>query len=95
MQAHLRKTIKHIGLLSLCHMGIDFLCAFSLYHTFKDSYETFLLYNFCAFALQMPLGLILDKWCISKGKEILPGKIFVFLGIICTIVGSYLSYIIL
>ena len=95
MKTHLNKTIKHIGLLSLCHMAVDFLCAFSLYHTFKESYNAFLIYNFCAFALQMPLGLLLDKWCLYTKKEILPGKIFVLAGIICTIVGSYISYIIL
>ena len=82
-------------LLSLCHMGIDFLCAFSLYHSFSDRYEAFLLYNFCAFALQMPLGIIIDMWSVRSRKTIRPGMMFMFSGIILTIIGSFVSNIIL
>ena len=81
-------------LLSLCHLGIDFLCAFSLYHSFSERYEAFLLYNFCAFALQMPLGMIIDMWSERSKKTIRPGMTFVIMGIILTIAGSYLSNII-
>ncbi|MBQ2079601.1 MAG: hypothetical protein II459_08270, partial [Erysipelotrichaceae bacterium] len=53
-------AIKQIIVLSLAHMGIDFLCAFSLYRSFANIANVFLLYNFCAFALQLPIGLIVD-----------------------------------
>ena len=90
-----KKAIYRIGLLSLIHAGIDFLCAFSLYHSFVNEYETFLLYNFCAFALQMPFGILIDILSKNTNKTILPGKIFTLLGIVLTILGSYISYIIL
>ena len=87
-------AIKQIFVLSLAHMGIDFLCAFSLYRSFADIADVFLLYNFCAFALQLPIGLIVDL-CNEKRKE--KNKIAVLttiLGIGLTILGSYLSPII-
>lgn len=90
-----RQAIQRIGLLSLCHMGIDFLCAFSLYHHFSDRYETFLLYNYCAFALQLPLGILIDIWSQRKDKALLPGIVFTGIGILLTVLGSYVSHIIL
>lgn len=52
------------ALYALGHFCIDFGCAFLMFHCVRDS-ETWvtaaLLYNFCAFALQMPLGLIADS----------------------------------
>ena len=46
------------------HFCVDFVCAFLMFHCVRDS-ETWvtaaLLYNFCAFALQMPLGLVADS----------------------------------
>ena len=82
-------------LLSMCHMGIDFLCAFSLYHSFADRYEAFLLYNFCAFALQMPMGILIDMWSDRSKKAIRPGMVFMLSGIVLTIIGSFISNIIL
>ncbi|MBQ6559603.1 MAG: hypothetical protein IJL85_02110 [Erysipelotrichaceae bacterium] len=76
-------------------MGIDFLCAFSLYRCFTDRYEAFLLYNFCAFALQMPLGILLDFWSDRMKKNYLPGLLFTILGIVLTVAGSFLSPVIL
>ena len=81
--------------LSLCHMGIDFLCAFSLYRLFADRYEAFLLYNFCAFALQMPLGIAIDIISSRSNKSIMPGMSFMIGGVIFTIIGSFVSNIIL
>lgn len=52
------------ALYALGHFLVDFACAFLMFHCVRDS-ETWvtaaLLYNFCAFALQMPLGLIADS----------------------------------
>ena len=89
------KAIQRITLLSICHMGIDFLCAFSLYHSFVRHFEAFLLYNFCAFALQMPLGIMIDTWSKKSRKTLLPGTVFTIAGIILTIVGSFISPIVL
>jgi hypothetical protein len=47
------------------HFVVDFACAFLLYRVVQDSvlwYLCMLIYNFCAFALQMPIGLLADKW---------------------------------
>ena len=81
--------------LSLCHMGIDLLCAFSLYRLFAERYEAFMLYSFCAFALQMPLGVLIDRWSLESGKTLRPGLVFVCAGIVLTVVGSFVSNIIL
>lgn len=52
------------ALYALGHFCVDFACAFLMFRCVRDS-ETWvtaaLLYNFCAFALQMPLGLIADS----------------------------------
>lgn len=89
------KNYRTTFLLSLCHMGIDFLCAFSLYRLFVERYEAFMLYSFCAFALQMPMGVLIDKWSLESGKALRPGLFFVWAGIIVTIFGSFVSNIIL
>lgn len=50
---------------SLAHAAVDFSCAFLVYRTMGDVPELglcILLYNFCAFALQMPFGLLADGW---------------------------------
>ena len=52
------------ALYAIGHFCIDLACAFFMFHCVRDS-ETWvtaaLLYNFCAFALQMPLGLMADR----------------------------------
>lgn len=50
---------------SLAHAVVDFSCAFLVYRTMlaaPDLGLCLLLYNFCAFALQMPFGLLADGW---------------------------------
>lgn len=48
---------------SLAHFFVDMCCAFMMMRFVRGGYgESFLLYNFCAFALQMPIGIILDKF---------------------------------
>lgn len=47
---------------SCAHFLVDMCCAFLMMRFVRGGYgESFLLYNFCAFALQMPIGIILDK----------------------------------
>ncbi len=53
-----------LALYSLGHFLVDMTCAYVLFSLSPSEYEgvlTFLLYNFCAFALQMPLGLLADR----------------------------------
>ncbi len=57
----------HIKMLSAycsAHFIVDFCCALFMFTLLKDGSAwlyAMLIYNFCAFALQMPLGLIADK----------------------------------
>jgi MFS transporter, FSR family, fosmidomycin resistance protein len=47
------------------HFAVDFACAFLLYQIIYGTehwYPCLLYYNFCAFALQMPFGLLADRW---------------------------------
>lgn len=56
---------------SVLHMLVDGVCAFAMFGQYvsdKNGYWNILIYNFCAFALQMPLGLILD----GRGKKNTP-----------------------
>ena len=54
--------------LSLCcaaHFLVDFACAFLLFRALRGEpqwTELLIGYNFCAFAVQMPLGLLADRW---------------------------------
>ena len=53
-----------VAVYSLTHFLVDFACAFFMFRNILGTPNAqlgFLLYNFCAFALQMPLGLIADK----------------------------------
>ncbi|MBQ5333464.1 MAG: hypothetical protein J6K92_09440 [Oscillospiraceae bacterium] len=48
---------------SIAHFFVDMSCAFlMLRYAYAGSGENILLYNFCAFALQMPIGIILDRF---------------------------------
>lgn len=42
------------------HFLVDMLCAWAMFGRFRGSAARILIYNFCAFALQMPLGTWLD-----------------------------------
>lgn len=47
------------------HFLVDFACAFLLFRALRGEVrwaELLLLYNFCAFAVQMPLGVLADRW---------------------------------
>jgi len=63
---------KMTVLYSLLHMLIDGVCAIAMFGWFclgEQGYLNILLYNFCAFALQMPLGVILDLLNVGKLTE--------------------------
>ena len=53
-----------LGIYSLAHLWVDLSCALLLFRTLfgeSDWMLCVLLYNFCAFALQMPLGAVADR----------------------------------
>ena len=63
MEIILKKQSAKLLVYSFAHFWIDFACAcliFSAINT-KDWLFCLLIYNFCAFALQMPFGLLADR----------------------------------
>ena len=74
-------------LYSCLHFLVDFLCAFGMYRFFTgdaDAPLSFLIYNFCAFALQMPLGAAMD--CFAENKPRAP-VLCASLGVVLTFLG--------
>lgn len=73
------------GLTAVCaagHFFIDFLCAWALFRWCRLSpawAEAMLFYNFCAFALQMPLGILADRLRQDRSFMVL-GSLLVGLG---------------
>ncbi|MCL2179115.1 MAG: hypothetical protein FWC28_03345 [Proteobacteria bacterium] len=62
-----------ISAYSFAHFLVDFACAFLVFRNIlqaPDKHFCVLLYNFCAFAMQMPLGILADKWNRNAGLAI-------------------------
>ena len=58
------KQWRMVSVYSGTHFLVDFACAFLMFRSIaktSDWYLYVLLYNFCAFAMQMPLGIAADK----------------------------------
>ena len=72
-------------------MGVDFVCAFSLYHSFGKFPQVFLLYNFCAFALQLPIGMIADLLSQRYEDRNIAATLITMAGIFLTCIGAFLS----
>ena len=94
-----RREIRRITIVSVMHCMIDFLCAFAVFGTFRyryDPYRVYLYYSFFAFAVQMPLGIILDR-IIGEGKHAkdLPPFWFTTAGIVLTLLGIFTNPVIL
>jgi len=71
-----------VGIYSASHFIVDFACAFLMIRYIagtQDAWLCFLLYNFCAFAMQMPIGILADK----TNRNFL----FAFAGLILVAVG--------
>jgi len=64
MNMDIRNRIFTVSVYSATHFLVDFACAFLMFRAISGTqnwYAYMLLYNFCAFAMQMPLGIIADK----------------------------------
>ena len=71
---------------SLAHFCVDFGCAYFIYSRFLNPWQWTLclvLYNFCAFAMQAPLGLLCDR--INKNAVIAA------LGCVITALSAFLA----
>lgn len=51
---------------SFSHFAVDLGCAFAVFSASSTGTLGFLLYNFFAFAMQMPMGLLADIWGKNK-----------------------------
>ena len=76
------------------HLLVDGMCALAMFGRLLpggDRGLSVLVYNFCAFALQMPLGVALDALCGGKkGREADFPFLFVLAGVLCTVGGAFL-----
>ena len=84
---------------SVLHMLVDGMCALAMFGRFLsrgNGHLYILLYNFCAFALQMPLGVALDALC-GRGKKRSGDFPFLFAaaGVLCTVVGAFTHPVVL
>lgn len=81
------------------HALIDFLCAFSMFgifHQGEDLFFSFWIYNFCAFAMQLPIGILADHFVAEteKSKQRIP-FLLTTAGIFLTAAGCFASPVIL
>lgn len=77
---------------SVLHFLVDGICAFAMFghfSTWENRNLNVLLYNFCAFAMQMPLGVVLDG---LNGRRVLRKYPFSFIfavsGVVLTFIGA-------
>lgn len=85
-----RKGVAYLrtAVWSVLHFLVDMVCAWAMYAFFcVGNYESLLIYNFCAFALQLPFGTLLDLY-----REKLRGAptICASIGVAATILGALL-----
>lgn len=88
---------KQIAMYSGLHFLVDFLCAAAMFGIFipgKSGYLWILIYNFCAFALQMPFGALLDM-LDGSGKKHSAAEYTMLLGVLLTIAGTFSNPVIL
>ena len=81
MAENTHKRWQMVSVYSVTHFLVDFACAFLMFRSIAgtpDGYLCVLLYNFCAFAMQMPIGIIADK--VNRN--------FLFAMIGCVLVGG-------
>ncbi len=69
----MKNKINFILIYSLCHFIVDFVCAIFILgklpyivNTSNQFFTAMIIYNFFAFAFQVPLGYILDKFKVYK-----------------------------
>lgn len=96
----MRRERAVLGVFSCMHFLVDAACAFAMYGVFqgKDAwYWHIFLYNFCAFALQMPLGVVLDGICRGKSavEKYRCSAGIAVLGAVLTLAGGFTHVIVL
>ncbi|MCM1184275.1 MAG: hypothetical protein NC337_12965 [Roseburia sp.] len=80
---------------SVLHMLVDGVCAMAMIGRFvprADGHLLVLLYNFCAFALQMPIGALSDLLSVRTRRA---AALTAAAGVLCTIAGALTHPIVL
>lgn len=74
----MKNRIELISIYSICHFIVDFVCAIFILgklpyiaHTNSEFITSVIIYNFFAFAFQVPLGYFLDKFKFYKYVSII------------------------
>lgn len=83
---------------SVLHLLVDGACALAMFGRFiteDNGYLYILLYNFCAFALQMPMGVVLDALDADRSEGWDYALATAALGVFCTILGAVTHPVIL
>lgn len=86
-----------IAVYSVQHFCVDFVCAAAMYAVFMKNGHAFLymlLYNFCAFALQLPFGVVLDAICKEKDGD-RSALACAGLGVLLTGIGAFVHPVLL
>ncbi|MBR5969326.1 MAG: hypothetical protein IK016_03150 [Lachnospiraceae bacterium] len=64
---------KILGSAAVVHFCVDLSCIWLLHHLIAYAgrwwYLGYLFYNFCAFALQLPIGMLLDHLCENRSTQ--------------------------
>ncbi len=78
---------------SVLHFFVDGVCALAMFGRFLPGEKRrfyILIYNFCAFALQMPMGVLLDAWSERCGRRRECAFLTAAAGVLCTLAGAVL-----
>ena len=78
------------ALYSVLHFLVDGVCAWAMLGPLAGGMESYLLYNFCAFVLQLPLGAVLDRLGGQKTPLLFAGA-----GCALTLVGALTNPVLL
>lgn len=58
----MKQVWRSTAVYAAAHFAVDLGCAFAMFSLCRSGSLGFLIYNFCAFALQMPMGLLADRF---------------------------------
>lgn len=77
---------------AILHFLVDGVCAYAMFGHFstrENWYLNVLFYNFCAFAMQMPMGTVLDVLNRRRGqRKYEPSFVFATVGVLLTFLGA-------
>ncbi|MBQ6655641.1 MAG: hypothetical protein IJM79_09000 [Erysipelotrichaceae bacterium] len=84
-----KMAVRMIALLSIQHMLVDFMCAYGLYHDSSIPFAGYVTYNFLAFVLQFPFGVLADHLTRKNRDRLLGSVMMVIAGTLLTVTGSW------